>query len=80
MPTIFNVVVDAVVRHWESLVAERDGGNISDDEGGAEQTAGRTIRERYDGQLWAEERHARLTVKAELLYADDRMVASTDPG
>ena len=28
-PTIFNVVVDAVVCHWESLVAERDGGASS---------------------------------------------------
>ena len=26
LPTIFNVVVDAVVYHWESLVAEREGG------------------------------------------------------
>ena len=26
LPTIFNVVVDTVVRHWESLVAEREGG------------------------------------------------------
>ena len=24
LPTIFNVVVDAVVRHWKSLVAERE--------------------------------------------------------
>ena len=24
--TIFNVVVDAVVRHWESLVAKTEGG------------------------------------------------------
>ena len=25
-PTSFTVVVDTVVRHWESLVAEREGG------------------------------------------------------
>ena len=33
-PTILNVVVDAVVRHWESLlVAEREGGESSGDKG-----------------------------------------------
>ena len=26
LPTIFNVVVDEVVCHWESLVTEREGG------------------------------------------------------
>ena len=30
-PTIFNVVVDEVVRYWDSLVAERAGGDSSDD-------------------------------------------------
>ena len=30
-PTIFNVVVDTVVCHWESLVAEREGGDSSGD-------------------------------------------------
>ena len=45
LPTIFNVVVEAVVRHWESLlVAERDGGEISGDKGDGFQTARRTIR------------------------------------
>ena len=29
LPTIFNVVVDTVVRHWESLVVEREGGGVS---------------------------------------------------
>ena len=28
-PTVFNVVVDAVVLHWEYLVMEGDGGNDS---------------------------------------------------
>ena len=28
-PTIFNAVVDAVVCHWESLVAEREEGDSS---------------------------------------------------
>ena len=44
LPTIFNVVVDVVVRQWESLVAERDGGDISNNDD-AEQLAGRIIRE-----------------------------------
>ena len=29
LPTIFNVVVGVVVRHWESLVEEREGRDIS---------------------------------------------------
>ena len=48
MPTIFNMVVDAVVRHWESLlVAEREEqevGDSSGDEGDRAQTTERTIR------------------------------------
>ena len=28
LPTIFNVVVELVVRHWESLMEERAGGDI----------------------------------------------------
>ena len=44
LPTIFNVLVDVVVRQWESLVAERDGGDISNNDD-AEQLAGRIIRE-----------------------------------
>ena len=43
-PNIFNVVVDAVVFHWESLVAEREGGDISGDDGDMEPMARRTIR------------------------------------
>ena len=68
LPTIFNVVVDAVVCHWKYLmVAEqekRDGGKNSSDEGDEAQTAGRTIRDQDDGKQWAEEGHQRLTVKA----------------
>ena len=52
-PAIFNVVVDAVLRHWVT-------GVIADTE------------ER--GELGKEGRH-----QAALLYADDRMVASSDP-
>ena len=33
LPTIFNVVVDAVIHHWEYLVAEREGGDSSRDNG-----------------------------------------------
>ena len=29
LPTILNVVVDAVFRHWESLMEERSGGGSS---------------------------------------------------
>ena len=36
LPTIFNVVVDAVVRHWESLVEERGRGDSSRDDGDGE--------------------------------------------
>ena len=52
-PTIFNLVVDTVVRHWVT-------GVISDAE------------ER--GELGKEGRH-----QAALFYADDGMVASSDP-
>ena len=79
-PTIFNVVVDAVVNHWKSLVAEQEGGDSSGDEGDMEQTAGRTIWERDNVQRQAEEGYQRLKVKAELFYADYGMVASTDLG
>ena len=79
--TIFNVVVDAVVRNWESLlVAEREGGKISDGEGDGAQTAGRTIQDRDHGKKWKEEGHQRLTAKAEFFNANDGVVASTDPG
>ena len=52
-PTIFNVVVDAVVRHWVTLAAKE-----------AETR----------GELGREGRH-----QAALFYADDGMVASSDP-
>ena len=78
-PTIFNVVVDVVVRHWESLVAERGWGSSADDIDTA-QTAGRTIQEQDAGRWQGGEGHARLTVKAELFYTDNGLVDSTDPG
>ena len=81
MPNIFNVVVDAVVCHWESLMLEeREGGDIRDDEGDGAQTAGRMIWDQDNCQCRADEGHQRLTEKAEFFYANDGMVASTDPG
>ena len=63
--TIFNVVVDAVVCHWESLpVAEQEGVESSGDEGDGTQTARRKIRYQDDGRQLVEEGHQRLTVKA----------------
>ena len=52
-PTIFNVVVDAVVRHWLHIATEE-----------AERRGGRGRERRH---------------QAALFYADDGMVASTDP-
>ena len=48
-PTIFNVVVDVVVRHWESLVQERAGGGRINGDGDMAQPSGGEIRERDDG-------------------------------
>ena len=52
-PTIFNVVVDAVVRHWLHLTTQE------------------AVRR---GERGRERRH-----QPALFYADDGMVASTDP-
>ena len=43
LTTIFNVVVNTVVRHWESLVAEGSRGGISDNNE-VEHPVGRTFR------------------------------------
>ena len=53
IPTIFNVVVDAVFRHWVQRVVEESEAR---------------------GELGKEGRH-----QAALFYADDGMVASSDP-
>ena len=53
LTTILNVVVDAVFHHWESLVSERAGRDISNNY--AAQPAGRTIRSSDDGKRWIEE-------------------------
>ena len=42
--------------------------------------AGRTIQDRDDGKQWTEEGHQCLTVNAALFYANNGVVASTDPG
>ena len=74
------MVVDAVVRHWGSLVAEREGRDSSGEEGDGEQTVGRMTQDQENGRLREEERHHRLLVKAELFYSNDGMVVSTYPG
>ena len=78
MPNIFSVVVDAVFRHWESLVEEKTGRDSKDKD--AAQTSGRTIRESGDGQRRMEELHTRLKVRVEFFYADYGMVDSTELG
>ena len=42
-PTIFNVVVDTVVHHWESLVAETVGGDNSNSNKAVQPAAVRTL-------------------------------------
>ena len=53
LPTIFNVVVDAMVRNWESFVEEIYGGDSSEDE--VSQPEGRTIRASNNGRWRMEE-------------------------
>ena len=72
------MVLDAVVFHWESLVAEIDGAGSSNDD--ATQPAGRTIWASGNVNRRTEEGHTRLKVKAVFFYADNMMVAFTDPG
>ena len=69
-PTIFNVVVDAVVFHLESLVAEREGEDSIGDEGDVAKTEGRKIWDQDDDRRRAEEGQEQLAVKAALFYAD----------
>ena len=70
------VVVDAVVRHLESLVAEKYGGGSSNND--VAQPVGRKIQASNDGRRGKEERHTRLKLKAAFFYAEDGMVASID--
>ena len=71
LPTIFNVVVYAVVCHWESLLVaeqdERERGEGSGDKGDRPQTSGRTIRDQYNGMQRVEEGHQWLTGKVAFL-------------
>ena len=77
-PTIFNVVVYAVVLHWKSLAAERAGGDSRNNN--TAKPAGRMIRESDKRQRRTEEGHTRLKVKEYFFHAEGGMVASTDPG
>ena len=81
LPTIFNVVVDTVVRHWESLVAGATGEDISNNDNETGQTTeGRKIQGRDDGKRRVEKGHAQLKVQSYFFYADDGVASSTDPG
>ena len=74
------MVLDAVVRHLESLVVEREGGGRSDDDGDTAQTLVMKIWERDDGLWRAEEGHTRLTAKTDFYYVNNKLVDSTYPG
>ena len=78
-PTIFNVVVGTVVRHWESMMAEGVGGDDRDDSSDDEvgQPEIRKIRVRNNKRRRTEEG---LKVQEEILYADGGMVAFTNLG
>ena len=67
-PTILNMVIDTVVRHWESLVEEIDGVDNSEDD--ATQLVVRTIRDSENWWRHTEEEHTRLKVKAASFDAD----------
>ena len=66
-PTIFNVVVGALVRHWGSSVEERAKGDSSNDNRNMSHPAGRIVSEKGDGRRRVEEGHAMMTVKAGFL-------------
>ena len=76
LPTIFNVVVDTVVCYWEYLMEEgTDRGDRSCDE--ATHPERRAIRVCGDGQRRTEEG---LNIWEAILYEDDGMLDSTNPG
>ena len=64
-PNIFNVVVDAVVHHWESLITEGAGYDDRYEISGDEVThpERRTVRARDNRQRWKEEGHTKLKVQ-----------------
>ena len=76
LPTIFNVVVDTVVRHWESLVAEGSGRDDSSRKEVAHPTRVK-LRARDEGQCQTEEG---LKVQEAILYTEDGILASTNLG
>ena len=59
LPNIFNVVVEAVVRHWGYLAEEGNGGDGRDNSSGDEAAhpARQTIRACDDGKRWIEGGH-----------------------
>ena len=61
LPNIFNMVVEAVVYHWEYLVVEGNGDNGRDNISGDEaaQPARQTIRACDDRKRWTEGGHTR---------------------
>ena len=81
MTNIFNMVVESVVLHWESMVVERDGGDDRDNSSGDEsaQPARGIIRAYENGKRMTEGGHTRLKVHVAPFYTDNRMVASTRP-
>ena len=78
-PTILNVLVDTVVRHWESLMAEESVGDDRGNSSGSEvaQLARQTTRAHDDGRRRAEEG---TKVREVILHAYNGMVASTNLG
>ena len=62
-PTILNVVVGVLVRHWDSLEAERSGRDIRNDN--TTQPTGRTIRASNNGRRRTDEGHMQMKVNAE---------------
>ena len=78
LPTVFNMVVDAVVLHWESRMAEGGGGDDRYNSSNIEVShlARQMIRDRNKGRRWTEEG---LKVQEAIFCAYDGMVASTNP-
>ena len=61
LPSIFNVVMEAVVCHWEYLVVEvyGDDGRDNSSRNEAAQSARQTIRAYHDRKRWTEGGHTR---------------------
>ena len=81
LPNIFNVVVEAVVRHSGSMVVEGDGVNGRDNIIGneADHPEIQTIRACNNRKRRTEGGHTQLKVQAVSVYAYYRMVASNRP-